>query len=450
MTAMQRRRKRRAATPTTDAAWNGPIMDMDGGGWEAMVADPFTWTDPSFNNGVVTAIVDDGNGGKFVGGSFTSVTCNVTSTTYTTGYTRLIHLLPNGEVDADWSCAVTGTVWTLAIDAASDRLYVGGDYNGTASIGGANRDRLAVVTASTGVVVSDWVCNVDGDEFGFGVSAIALDVVGDRLYIGHPSEVDFFADPAERFTDVGGEARIGLAAITASTGVVVADWVCDIVPADDFAPTNVYALVVDASSDRLYVAGGWGNGTVGGEARVGLVAITASTGLVAADWVCNATNTVRALAFDAASDRLYVAGQFNGTASIGGENRDRLAAVTASTGVVVSDWTCNVTSASSFHAVWALAFDASTDRLYVAGQFNGGTIGGESRDRLAAVTASTGVVVTGWTCNVSGNIVFNLAFDAANDVLHVVGSFRGATVFDGVSRDAFGTANATAGGVYVP
>ena len=113
-------------------------------------AAPFSFTDPSFNNGIVYAIIDDGSGGKFVGGTFTSVTCNVTSTTYTTGYTRLVHLLPSGEVDSSWSCPVgSSIVYALALDVVNDRLFVGGDYS---SIGGELRTDLAMVEASSGDV----------------------------------------------------------------------------------------------------------------------------------------------------------------------------------------------------------------------------------------------------------------------------------------------------------
>jgi hypothetical protein len=115
--------------------------------------------------------------------------------------------------------------------------------------------------------------------------------------------------------------------------------------------------------------------------------------------------------------------------------------VTASTGVVVSGWTCNVTTSSS--GVFSLALDVANDRLFVGG-YGFTSIGGASKTRLALVTASTGVVVSGWTCNVT-NSVKALALDVANDRLFVGGDFNGAASFDGVTRDRFGTTIASTG-----
>jgi hypothetical protein len=379
---------------------------------------PFSFTDPSFNTGNVFAIIDDGAGGKFVGGSFTSVTCNVTSTTYTTGYERLVHLLPTGEVDAAWSCPVGSVqVNALALDVANGVLYVGGSYS---TIGGQTRADLAAVDAATGVVVSGWTCNVVGS-----LQALALDVANDRLYVGG------------QFTNIAGAspAKVNLAAVTASTGVVDAAWQCN---------TNgiVYRLEVDAANDRLYVGGNYS--TIGGVSKGDLAAVTASTGVVVSGWTCSTSGVayVFALALDVANDRLYVGGDFT---IIGGVSKTDLAAVTASTGVVVSGFTCNTASG------WinVLAVDGLNDRLYIGGTFS--NIGGASpaKLRFAAATASTGAVDAAWQCDAGSNVLA-LSLDVANNALFVGGSFSGATGLDGQQRDRFGTVVASTGDLFVP
>jgi len=377
---------------------------------------PFSFTDPTFG-GNVLAIIDDGAGGKFVGGGWTSVTCNVTSTTYTTGYTRLVHLLPTGEVDAAWSCPVaSGEVGALALDVANGVLYVGGSF---AAIGGESRLDLAAVTASTGVVDTGWTCDTDGI-----VRALSVDAANDVLYVGGS------------FATIGGVSRADLAAVTASTGVVDAAWTCDT------ASGEVRALALDVANDVLYVGGNFS--AIGGVFSRYAAAITASTGVVVSGWLGTVSSgtIVYALALDVANDRLYVGGDF---LAIGGGSKVDLAALTASTGAAVSGFTCNTASGN----VIALAVDSSADRLYVGGNFT--NLGGASpaKVNLAAATASTGVVDAAWQCD-AGSTVRALQIDPANNALFVGGSFSGATGLDGEQRDRFGTVVASTGDLFVP
>jgi hypothetical protein len=405
-----------------DAAGNLSGWGPDATGLLATTAAAFSFTDPTFDAEVLV-IIDDGAGGKYVGGGWTSVTCNVTATTYTTGYTRLVHLLPTGEVDAAWSCPAVAQVTSLILDVDSDRLYVGGGFNGASSLGGATRDFLAVVTASTGVVDAGWVCNASGDR----VEALALDVAGDVLYVG---------GGFNGASGLGGVARNYLGAVTASTGVVDAGWVCD-------GSGRVRALALDVAGDRLYVGGNFT--TLDAATRTKLAAVTASTGDVVVAWTadCGALpNAVYALAIDATGDRLYVGGLFT---ALDGAAKTNLAAVTASSGNVVTGWTCN---AATF--VYSVVVDAANDRLYVGGNFSGATgFDGAARDRCAAATASTGDVVAGWVCNASV-AVFAFLPDVANDALFVGGYFNGATGLDGAQRDRFGTVVASTGDLFVP
>jgi hypothetical protein len=394
------------------------VQQQRAAGPSAPPSPPFSFTDPTFNNGTVYAIIDDGSGGKFVGGDFTSVTCNVTSTTYTTGYERLVHLLPTGEVDAAWSCPVgSSNVRALALDVANDRLFVGGDFS---SIGGELRKELAMVEASSGDVDIGWVCDVTGVGSSY-VRVLALDVANDRLFVGG------------NFTNIGGESRADLAMVEASSGNTDANWVCN---------TNgvVYALALDVANDRLFVGGGFGY--IGNETRVHLALVQASSGTVDINWVCNASTTtsyVLALELDVANDRLFVGGLFS---SIDLVNRVDLAMVEASSGNTDANWVCNTNG-----VVRALALDVANDRLFVGGAYS--SIGGELRDDLALVEASSGNVNTGWVCNSNG-VVQALLSDPANDALFVGGDFNGATGLDGQQRDRFGTVVASTGDLFVP
>jgi len=375
---------------------------------------PFSFTDPSFG-GTVYAIIDDGSGGKFVGGTFTSVTCNVTSTTYTTGYTRLVHLLPTGEVDSFWSCPVgSSTVYALALDVANNRLFVGGAFS---SIGGELRNDLAMVEASSGTVDINWTCSTTSGD----VKALALDVANNRLFVGGS------------FSNIGGETRADLAMVEASSGDVDILWTCD-------TSGNVRALALDVANNRLFVGGSFS--TIGGQSRTHLAMVEASSGTVNTLWVCSATSgAIYALELDVSNDRLFVGGIFT---NIGGESRSSLALVEASSGTVDTLWTCNVTSPGQ---VYALALIGANDRLFVGGTFS--TIGGESRDDLALVEASSGTTNASWVCN-SNSQVWALLSDAGNDALFVGGSFNGATGLDGEQRDRFGTVVASTGDLFVP
>jgi chitodextrinase len=401
-----------------DAAGNTSTWSPDDDGLSVQTV--LVFTDPTFN-GTVLTIIDDGSGGKYVGGTFTSVTCNVAATTYTTGYERLVHLLPNGQVDAAWSCPANNTVWALQLDVTNDRLYVGGEFASTAGIGGANRNRLARVTASTGVVDTGWTCNVA--TFGSIVYALALDVTNDRLFVG-----------GSVFTSIGGASKTRLACVTASTGSVVSGWTCNL---NTTTSSVVRTLQLDVTNDRLYVGGDFL--AIGGQSRGSLARVVASTGVVSS-WTCN-TNVVYSLQLDVTNDRLYVGGIFT---SIGGQSRNRLARVVASTGVVTSGWTCNVTTEGS--AVVVLALDVTNDRLFVGGSVFT-SIGGQRKTRLACVTASTGSVISGWTCEAT-NTLWALQINTTNDWLHVGGSFTvtDPASFAGLTRAGLGTTVASTGG----
>jgi len=147
------------------------------------------------------------------------------------------------------------------------------------------------------------------------------------------------------------------------------------------------------SGDTVYLAGAFTqitdrSGTT--FARNNLAAIDANTGAVTA-WNPNAQNTsgnssVRALALSSDGSRMFVGGTFT---SVGGLTRNRLAAVDPVTGAVDKNWKGTGTN----NVVRALA--VAGDRLYLGGDFT--KVMGNERQHLAAVNASTAALDSLWT-----------------------------------------------------
>jgi trimeric autotransporter adhesin len=138
---------------------------------------------------------------------------------------------------------------------------------------------------------------------------------------------------------------------------------------------QVNAMVVSGST--LYVGGGFSS--IGGQSRNNLAALDATTGN-ALPWVANVTGGVADLALDGST--LYVAGGFSG---INGFSRNNLGAVDAASAAVLP-WNPNVDFSVGTIAV-------SGGMVYAGGLFT--MVGLDSRRNLAAISTSTGLA-TSW------------------------------------------------------
>ena len=193
---------------------------------------------------------------------------------------------------------------------------------------------------------------------------------------------------------------------------------------------SVYAVVADDG-------GGWFIGgefdAVGGVARNNLAHINAA-GILDAAWYADANAAVRALALSGST--LYVGGDFNSAAdtvaSIGGQMRDYLAALSAVDGSVDVDW--DPDADGSVHSL--LLSGAST--LYVGGDFTA-INGGVSRNHLAELSTMGVGSVTGWDPDANG-VVRALALSGST--LYVGGDF---TLIGDISRNRI-AAVSTSGG----
>src|ERR1019366_2918087 len=215
-------------------------------------------------NGVVKAVVPDGSGGWFIGGTFTGIG--------TLAVTNVAHLKPDLTPDTGWNAKLVGsTVNALALD--SGRLYIGGTFskiNGLALSGG-----LAGVNAANPVV--NWNPLLSG-------SVNAMQVVGGLIYVGGS------------FYSVGNSNVQNVAAISTSTTL-----------ANSFNPSTVDAqiLTLFVTATNIYVGGQFT--TIGTKSRNRLAALDLNVG-VANSWNPNPNGIVRALYIT--STNAFVGGDF--------------------------------------------------------------------------------------------------------------------------------------------
>ncbi len=296
----------------------------------------------------VSAVVPDGSGGWYIGGSFTSVR----------GQARrgLAQLDADGNVTS-WNPDVNGTVSALALSGGT--IFAGGSFT---SIGGQARNNIAALEAATGAATS-WNPNASGPD-PYGASVYALAVSGATVYVGGD------------FKYIGGQPRNSIAALDAATGAATS-WNPDLRPSNG----GVLALMVNGST--VYAGGGFDS--IGRQPRNNIAALDAATG-VATAWNPNATRLVYTLAMSGGT--VYAGGLMD---SIGGQARTGVAALDAATGVATS-W--NPNASGNYQYVITLAVSGST--IYVGGGFTG--IGGQPRKQIAALDATTGAA-TGWDPN---------------------------------------------------
>ena len=399
---------------------------------------------PNFNyvkpNGNINAVVPDGSGGWYIGGTFTMVGNQVRN--------RIARINADGSLNA-WNPDADNTVNSIAV--SGNTVYIGGLFTmlktNTTPV---SRNRIAAIDATTGDPTS-WDPNAGGN-------VATITVSGSTVYVGGA------------FTTIGVDNRNRIAAIDAVSGSATA-WN----PAASISSGSVSAIAV--SGTTIFVGGNFGAGsTIGGQSRKFLAALDATTAL-ATSWAPEPGSTISALAIN--GNTLYVVGGFttidaqprnriasfditnlgaialkswdpnanssvnsvavSGTTvyvgglftSIGGQNRNRLAALDASTGNALS-W-----DPSSSGSTASLAVSGSS--VYAGGNFV--SIGGFVRNGLAAMDASTGAV-TSWNPNLSGGTATVNAIVVNGSTVYFGGNF---TTVGGTTRNRAGAVDAATG-----
>jgi hypothetical protein len=287
----------------------------------------------------------------------------------------------------------------VALDASGSTVYMGGAF---VSVGGRARHGIAAVDLTTGQA-TDWdpaparAPNPDA-------RVLALAVAGSTVWVGGV------------FSSIGGAARSGLAAIDATTGATVG--------AD--TSTDGYVNALAASGATVYVGGSFNS--IGGQPRRNIAALDADTG-IPTDWVPNADSQVNGLAVS--GSRVYASGSFD---HIGHRPRSHLAAIDASTGIAI-DWEPQVTGGVDTLAV-------SGKIIYIGGQFS--SVEGQPRSNIAALSASTGAP-TGWNPGASGSspeFIEVLAIASSGSTVYAAGGF---TAIGGESRNHLAAIDASTG-----
>lgn len=186
--------------------------------------------------------------------------------------------------------------------------------------------------------------------------------------------------------------------------------------------------------DRVYVTGQFTHarpaGAASGQnqtARSNILAYNLNTGALINNWAPSLNAQGRVITASADGSRIYVGGDFSQVSGVG---RNRLVALDAQTGAVISSFNPSVNN-----RVAALGLNGNT--LYVGGHFS--TVGGQARSRLAAVNATSGAVLP-WAPSADREIVSMAVHQASGRVI-VGGSFttvndvtqRGSTSLDGTT-----------------
>jgi hypothetical protein len=269
------------------------------------------------------------------------------------------------------SSGCAGSSSGLAVVATGTVVYVGGCFT---QIGGQSRDGLAALDPSTGTATG-WNPEL-GPGPGGAVSAIT--VSGADVYV------------TGGFTQIGGQARNGVAALDATTAQATS-WNPNL-NANESNPIEgaTEVATVATSGSQVFVGGSFSS--AGGVIRKDLAAIDATTGEATA-WNPGVVPVFKLVnepirAISVAGGVVYVGGSFS---SVGGQPRANLAALDPTTGNATS-WNPGASNPSSENSVVA-ALLATPQAVYVGGSFT--TLGGASRSNLGAVGTSSGTA-TSW------------------------------------------------------
>jgi uncharacterized delta-60 repeat protein len=295
-------------------------------------------------NSLLYAAATQADGNILIAGEFS----------YVSGVVRhnIARLYTDGALDPSFDPNADGLINTLAVQN-DGRILVGGSFT---HIGGQARNHVARLDPTTGVA-DDFDPNANGI-----VKTIAVQRDGKVLLGGE-------------FTNIGGQSRNFIARVEGGSG-----------SADQFDPNaNGAVESIAVQTDGKVLVGGafMGSSSIGGQDRNHIARLDQDTGM-ADPFDPNANALVKLLAVQS-DGKIIVGGLFNGANSIGGQNRNRLARLEPITG-----------RADRFNPdpngqVNSLVIQAD-GKIFVAGDFSGAnSIGGESRNFLARLYGATGL-----------------------------------------------------------
>ena len=284
-------------------------------------------------NGTVEAILPDGSGGYFIGGSF--------STVGNQSRQNLAHILSNGSVDPAFNVSVNGLIRCFATDGTN--LYFAGSFT---QVGTTTRNRGASVLISNGSLTS-FNPNLDA-------TVLSIAVNGSIVYMGGD------------FTTIRGSSRPYAAAINATTNVVTA-WN----PAPDWF---VNKLLLNSNGTSVFLGGAFS--TIKTQNYNYLAKVSATTG-VPSSWKPQPNSQVMEICLS--GSKVYVGGYFS---AVNGISKQYFAEI---------DTTSNnptLLQADMDNIPDALA--VNDNKVYIGGNFS--TIQGVTRNYAARIDLATGLV----------------------------------------------------------
>ena len=345
-------------------------------------------------NGPVRVVIVQPDGKILLGGEFTTLSPNG-GTAVTRNH--IARLNPDGTLDAAFNPNANAPVYAIALQA-DGKILVGGSFGGPNGIGGQPRSLVARLDATTGLADS---FDPNGAP-GF-VTSIAVQADDKILVSG-------------LFNSMGGQPRSNIARLDPTTGL-----------ADSFDP-NANGLVrsIVVQLDGKILACGWFNGpnSIGGQTRNRIARLDAMTGL-ADSFDPNANDIVYEIALQA-DGKILVGGFFNGANSIGGQTRNNIARLDPNSGLADSF------NPNANAGIYEIAVQAD-GKILVGGLFNGAnSIGGQTRNRIARLDATTGLA-DAFDPN-ANDAVESMAVQADGKIV-VAGYFSGANSIGGQPRN---------------
>ena len=313
------------------------------------LADSF---DPNANNtpNSVEALAVQADGKILAGGYFTTLTPNAGATVTRN---RIARLEKDGSLDRTLNLNTVGLFVAATAIQPDGKILIGGRFT---NVLGMTRKNIARLHPDGSLDIA-FDPNANGDVY-----AIALQPDGKILVGG-----GFFGA-----SSIGGQDRNRIARLDPTTGL-----------ADSFNPNAVFIVnAIAVQLDGKVLVGGLFTGVIGGQLRNYLVRLDPATGL-ADSFNPSPNNYVNSIAVQA-DGKILVGGTFNGANSIGGQARNRIARLDATSGLADSfDPNAN-------DEVFTIV--AQTDgKILAAGAFNGAnSIGGQTRNRIARLDAITG------------------------------------------------------------
>jgi trimeric autotransporter adhesin len=365
-------------------------------------------------DGEIKTAVPDGNGGWYIGGSFTKVDgidrrclAHLNSNYALTAWnpspdnivTKMIHTgnvvyiagmftqmggQPRAyiaQVDASGTGMVTG--WNpspnapiTSMDLGANALYIAGNFN---AVNGTMRDNLAAVDRTTGLLLPF--------AAGYTINGSVNDILvsGNELYVGGG------------FTQINSVNRNYLAAIDVNTGNLTSF----------YHTPNAAVNHLGLSGNRIYATGYFT--TVNSTPRRGIAAFDATTGLLSS-WMVNATSlNFSSIAFDDAGTTMY----FTGNVYLPSVYRAGAGALNLSTGTLLP-WEPQPAGGLANFVV------SSGNQVLLGGVFRSA---GSTRivSGLAAIDLNTGLPISFPGIN-QGKEVRSLLLDG--DMLYVGGNFE--------------------------